>query len=340
MFKLNEHIRTRMSLEILKQRLEYYGGNQEQRMIKDKVRGLKKALLYSYQAATAILSDNREFRCLINPDKDKPDYDNKIISIPFEDICLNKRRVGTTTEGQEKIGIKPGDVFTWKENNTHWLVFLRYLTEKAYFMSEIRRCDTQVNINGQKYWVYVRGPVETSIIWNQKKGIVWNDLNYSTILYITADENTNSHFQRFAHVKILDPRDGQEKTWQVAGVDPHYGDGIIQVFVNEYFENKIAEAAKQEAAASENDNDNPIDETAAYIDGPKQIKTYSMNTYIIKNISGGKWLINWFGKEIDLHCSSDTLILENPSKQTGKSILIYRIQGQEDITLNINIVSL
>lgn len=85
-----------MSLELLKQRLMYQGGNQEQRMIRDKVRGLKKALLYSYQAATAILSDNREFRCLINPDKNKPDYDNKIISIPFKDICLNKRRIGKT----------------------------------------------------------------------------------------------------------------------------------------------------------------------------------------------------------------------------------------------------
>ncbi len=83
-------------------------------MIEDKVRGLKKALLYSYQAATAVLSDGREFRCLMNPDKDKPDYDNKIISIPFKDICLNKRRIGKTIDGEEVIGMKPGDVFTWK----------------------------------------------------------------------------------------------------------------------------------------------------------------------------------------------------------------------------------
>jgi hypothetical protein len=56
-------------------------------------------LLYSYQAATAILEDGREFRCLINPDKNKPAYDNKIISIPYKDICLNKPMVGKTTEG-------------------------------------------------------------------------------------------------------------------------------------------------------------------------------------------------------------------------------------------------
>jgi len=46
------------------------------------------------------LEDNREFRCLINPDKLTNDLDNKIISIPFKDICLNADRVGATTEGE------------------------------------------------------------------------------------------------------------------------------------------------------------------------------------------------------------------------------------------------
>ena len=78
----------------------------------DKLKSLKKALLYSYQSATAQLSDGREFRCLINPDKLKTDYDNKIISIPFEDICLNEDKIGKTTEGIQPIGMKPGDVFT------------------------------------------------------------------------------------------------------------------------------------------------------------------------------------------------------------------------------------
>ena len=86
-----------MSLELLNKRLRYQGGNQEQRFINDKLRSLKRALLYSYQAATAILSDGKEFRCLINPDKNKPAYDNKIISIPYKDICLNAPRVGKTS---------------------------------------------------------------------------------------------------------------------------------------------------------------------------------------------------------------------------------------------------
>jgi len=82
--------------ELLNKRLQYQGGNQEQRLINDKLLSLKKALLYSYQAATAILSNGKEFRCLINPDKNKPAYDNKIISIPYKDICLNIDRKGKT----------------------------------------------------------------------------------------------------------------------------------------------------------------------------------------------------------------------------------------------------
>jgi hypothetical protein len=32
--------------------------------------------------------------------------------------------MGKTSEGEMDINIKPGDVFIWKETNTHWLVYL------------------------------------------------------------------------------------------------------------------------------------------------------------------------------------------------------------------------
>ena len=99
-------------LDKLRMRLNYTGGiKQEDRFIKDKEYSLKKALLYSYQAETAVLADGREFRCLINPDRLKNDYDDKIISIPFKDICLNADKIGKTAEGLQEIGMKAGDVF-------------------------------------------------------------------------------------------------------------------------------------------------------------------------------------------------------------------------------------
>ena len=267
-----------MSLELLNKRLQYQGGNQEQRFINDKLRGLKRALLYSYQAATAILSDGKEFRCLINPDKNKPAYDNKILSIPYKDICLNMPRVGKTTQGQIEIEIKTGDTFTWKETDTHWLVYLEYIEEDAYFRSEIRRCDQEININQKSYWVYIRGPVETSIEWNQKAGVEWNNLNYSLVMYVTADDNTNEYFKRFQTIKILDPRNDTNKTWQVVGVDPYYGDGILQIFLDEYFENSIADTVTLENSQN-NDQENNIDETSIYISGPTEVKQYSKAYY-------------------------------------------------------------
>jgi hypothetical protein len=78
-----------MSSENMKLRLDYYGGNRQvDRMGEGKLRSLRKALLYSYQSATAIVNDKQEFRCLINPNKVTMDLDDKILSIPFEDIEL------------------------------------------------------------------------------------------------------------------------------------------------------------------------------------------------------------------------------------------------------------
>jgi hypothetical protein len=102
------------AIDNMNKRLQYHGGmRQENRMNEDKLYSLKKALLYSYQAQTAILKDNREFRCLINHDKLKEDYDDKIISIPYDDICLNADQFeGKTSESLQHIGMKVGDTFT------------------------------------------------------------------------------------------------------------------------------------------------------------------------------------------------------------------------------------
>ena len=160
-------------------------------------------------------------------------------------------------------------------------MYLEYLEEDAYFRSEIRRCDQEVTVNDQSYWVYIRGPVETSIEWSQKAGIEWNTLNYSLVMYITADDNTNEYFERFKTIKVTDPRYNKDKTWQVVGVDPYYGDGIIQVFLDEYFENSIADNIAAEQA--ETGSEDPIDETVAYINGPLEVKQYDKAYYEICN---------------------------------------------------------
>ena len=62
--------------------------NQEDRMIRDIRKTLSRGLLYSYQGAQVKKlydeNDTIERRALINPNKIKQDYDEKIISIGFE----------------------------------------------------------------------------------------------------------------------------------------------------------------------------------------------------------------------------------------------------------------
>ena len=272
----------------MKTRLAYRGGNAEGRFQQDKLNSLKRALLYSYQAETVRLADGREFRCLINPDKLKPEYDNKVISIPFEDICLNEERVGTTTEGLQLVGMKAGDYFTWIGKKHHsdstWLVYLQHLEEDAYFRAEIRRCDAVLDVNGKSYPVYVRGPVETDIPWNQKKGIVWNNLNYSLVMYITKNEETNSYFERFTKI------DFDDKKWEVQAVNRHdSGGSIIEVFLKETFTNSIEDAAIPKIEVTEVDNS-----MDPYIKGSLKVKPYDIAQYRVENLDGlnGNWFLS------------------------------------------------
>jgi hypothetical protein len=88
--------------------LNHQGGYpQQDRMIKDKYRSFLKALKQSYQGANVRKQDSETiFRALINPNKVKQDYDDKIISVGYEH------------------DLKTGDVFEWCNTNTHWLIYL------------------------------------------------------------------------------------------------------------------------------------------------------------------------------------------------------------------------
>jgi len=59
------------------------------RIREDKLRSLKRALYNSYQSAVIVFDkDDRHFhfRCLINHDKLKVDYEDKILSIPYREV--------------------------------------------------------------------------------------------------------------------------------------------------------------------------------------------------------------------------------------------------------------
>lgn len=324
-----------MSIETLNKRLNYRGGSAQNRLIQDKRKSLSKPLIYSYQSMTAELADGRRFRALMNKNKETMDYYDQILSIPYKDICLNPEvsRHEKTSEGQEETGIKVGDTFTWIENNTHWIIYSQNLNEAAYFNGNARLCEQTIEINGHKYWVYIRGPVETDIPWNQKGGINWNDGNYSLIMFVTKNKETAEYFHRFTKVDITDEF-GKTQKWEVASQNPYYGTGMIQVCLNETFNNEIEDAVKNKDSEIEIEKDKP------YINGPTKATLYDIVTYTIVNLAGGEWFIKENGSEEKALKITDTSIsLDITNKKCSGFQVIYRNYAIDDVTLDVQIVA-
>jgi hypothetical protein len=317
-----------LGLKNLKNRLNYMGGaNQEARMNIDKLRTLRKALLYSYQAATVVLPGDRKFRCLMNPNKLSLDYDEKIISIPFEDVCLDK--IGTTAEGLEKTNLKVGDVFEWKENGTHWIVTLKKDEETAYFRGICRKCRFSVRINDKDYWVYIRGPVEQSILWAQKNGDYFNKLNYSLIMYITQDENTSEFFERFQTIKL------KGKPWEVQAVDSISSDGIIEVALKETYTNNLEDSLPEIEIVNIDNTEEP------YIKGSAQVKPFDIVEYSIENVENLEncnWIIS-NKKAAIKEIIGNTIKVEIISGRSGSFTLTF-VYGENQVEKEINILSL
>ena len=244
------------ALDNMRTRLNYHGGEpQQSRMINDKLRSLKKALLYSYQAGTMVIDgydennelQSLEFRCLMNPDKRTFETDKMMLSVPFEDVCLNLPRKGKTSEGIIKVPIKCGSTFIWKETATRWIVTLQYIEEYAYFRADVRKCfEYPIDINGKSYYFASIGENEEIIEWNRKNREVWNKLNYTRTLFLERNEDTLNYFGRFKIIKVPNIS-GELETWEVQTVVPNSTTDILMVHIKEYFENQYEDISIEEA---------------------------------------------------------------------------------------------
>ena len=115
------------------------------------------------------------------------------------------------------------------------MIYLPIITETAYLRSEIIRCRYTLNVDGEEYWVYFQGPTETDLRWFIKNQINVNELNLSGTIYIKNDEKTKKFFKRFTHLKL----DGH--VWEVQVTDAISVPGILELEIQEYYDNSIAE---------------------------------------------------------------------------------------------------
>lgn len=208
-----------MSLKTLSARIDYLGGDQLSRINKQKLQSFRAALKNDYNSRLIKTDKHASVPCIIknNAYGLKADYDKKYISVEFS------------------AGLEAGDVFQCLDDNSRWMIYLPILTETAYLRSEIIRCDHSLNINGKEYFVYFQGPVETDIRWFIKNGINANELNKSGTVYIKKDDNTLSFFHRFTRIKI------NGHMWEVQVTDPISVPGILELELQEYYDNKEAD---------------------------------------------------------------------------------------------------
>lgn len=208
-----------MSKNSLAARITALGGDQLGRINKQKLKSLQWALKNDYNSRMIKTPLHSAWPALITTASGglKADYDKKYVSVEFD------------------AGLESGDVFEILADNTHWMIYLPVLTETAYLRSEIIRCRYTLTIDGETFWVYFQGPTETDLRWFIKNGINVNELNLSGTIYIKLTPKTREYFKRFTHIKV------DNHIWEVQVTDSISVPGILELEVQEYYDNPIAE---------------------------------------------------------------------------------------------------
>lgn len=302
-------------------RLDAAGGfTQQDRMIRDKRRTLDRAVQYSYQGAYVrkYIPDNIEVmegerqvapvRALINPNKLKQDYDDKVISIGYE------------------YDFRTGDVFEWCNTGTYWLIYLQDLTELAYFRGDIRRCTYTIewlDDEGNKHstMAAVRGPVETKINFIQKHQISVDQPNYSLNILMPQNEETLAYFKRYSKFYLQD----SSICWRVEAIDWISTPGILQVVAVEYYANETEDdVEKGLVKAFVKRNVEPELDPNVDIMGPTFIKPKIEYEYHIDtNATRGTWYLD--GPKVPVHLEK---VINEDNTPTVKVTWLAPYSGQ------------
>lgn len=315
------------------QLLNNMGGHaQQERMIYDKKRSLDRALKYSYQGADIKKVDAEDdegpCRALINPNKLKQDYDDKVVSCNWD------------------YKLAPGSVFKWIGTDTYWLIYLQDLTELAYFRGDIRKCSHTIkwmdNDTKEIHTTYaaVRGPVETKINSVLKNGDNVDIPNYSLSILIPESESALKYFRRYAKFYLQGFSDGAPVVcWRVNTVNWISMPGIIELVAEEYYINPdvddvgnlpdikvITERIEKEESFKKKEESKPVKIIGENFIKPKVTAVYTCST-------PGEWRINGKNCPIEILSKNDTEIKLRWGKfYSGQFIL-------EHITKTGNIIS-
>lgn len=288
------------------QKPETFTSLQQKQMIIDKRKTLSRAVNYSYQGAYVkkIDDDSNLCKALINPDKLKQNYDDKIISIGYE------------------YGYQVGDIFEWVGTNTYWLIYLQDITELAYFRGEIRRCRYEISWEDElglkhKTKAALRGPVETKIDYIQKHEISIDNPNYSLNFLVPYNEENKKFFERYTKFYLQD----DDICWRVEAVDRYSTPGIIEVNAVEWYSNDHEDDIENGIVGGLVKE--PEDPNITFeINGDTFIKPKTTHTYNYTGDIDASW--NWDNKlPLSTTVDNKTITLKWLSSYSGQFDLYY-----------------
>ena len=306
-------------LNLMRERLKIRGGQtQQERMIKDKRETLDRVVLYSYQGARVQKLGFAEIApALINPNKVKQDYDDKVISIGYE------------------YGYKPGTVFEWVNTGTKWLIYLQDLTELAYFRGDIRKCSYEIKWedeegNSQSTYIALRGPKETQLSTSIKENISFDFPNHSLNILMPNTPETLKYFTRYAEFYLQGISEGDIPIcWRVEATDSISTPGILEINAVEHYSNpdedNIKDGIVGELIA------NPIIPEPADADIVGQVFIKPKKTYEYKYIGSEEASWHWDDKlPLDIIVEGKKIKLKWTTTYTGQFVLSF---GQTEKTI-------
>ena len=300
----------------MSKQLKYHGGYfQQNREINDKKKSLNKALLYSYQSTFVKkygVQNSEMVRALINPNKLKQDYDDKIISIGFEHE------------------FHTGDIFEWVDTNTYWLIYLQQTTEVAYFRGDIRRCRYQISWKDgdeiKSTFAAIRGPVETKINYIQKHGVSIDTPNYSLSILMPLNEDTLKQFKRYSKFYLQNVEGDHKICWRVEATDSISTPGILEVTAIEYYANESEDDIENGIVGGlieeiKNPNSEVVEDA---IVGETFIKPKTTNRYYFNGSLLSEWRVQGKNLPLKIEKIDDyTLDIMWDSTYSGQFILSY-----------------
>lgn len=301
-------------LELMRARLRNRGGEaQQDRMIKSKRETLDRVVLYSYQGARVKKIDSEDIvRALINPNKLKQDYDDKIISIGYE------------------YGFQPGDIFEWVNTGTKWLIYLQDLTELAYFKGDIRKCSYSIkwedNLgNIKSTYAAIRGPVETRINFIQKNGVSLDTPNHTINILLPKNEDTLQYFKRYSKFYLQGIAQGDTPVcWRIEAIDTISMPGVLELTAEEYYSNEIEDDIAAGVVGGLIADPITPEPSDADIIGEVFIKPKKSYTYIYSGEENAEWIIDSeYQLPIETKINGKTITIIWQKTYSGQFVLKY-----------------